>query len=467
MFPLNQPSPAAASASRCGRLRPPVHVHVGRVAILLLLVLSWTVAATAATVRKISWKTESAHNRFTVLFDEAVKYNTVDSIREKGFFYIDIYGLGTVYSSRLLTIDDDPSLRYVHAVSYPDHGVLRLVFYVKERTAAFRITRLAEPPQMVVDTVRDAARGMPPPPEGRQADADPLSATLNPSATPDTAASGPEFLPRIPEPRAKPPGSSPGTTKIVVIDPGHGGANTGAQSSEKINGRIVYEKDVVLQFAYRLKQVIDGSPNMVAFITRPQDQIMSLEDRVKFAEKNLGDIFISLHLNDGAGNPNARGVEIYYLNEKGTVTGAEKALQDRENMDVGAGGSVAKGAAPLLKKILTDLERGKLEDWQYESYLACKHFMDSFNRMGYYRLNSRGIKSANFLVLKNFEMPAVLLEIGFITNKDDLRYLVNPSFQQATAVLIYNALNQYFSVSDPNFKPRMLEPQAPAVRPNP
>ncbi len=451
-----------------GRIRSFLFLRI-RTGFLLTLLLMLSMNATAAMVQKISWKTESAYNRFTVVFDEGVKYNTVDSIKDKGFFYVDIYGLKTVYSSRLLNIDDDAALRYVHAVSYPEHGVLRLVFYLKERTGTFRITRLGDPAQLVVDTVKNQAMPMPPPPEGKpMAENQSATATLRPTATPNASTAsdpgGPEFLPRIPEPKLRPPGSPPGTSKIVIIDPGHGGGNTGAQSNHQIAGKTIYEKDVVLQFAYRLKQVIDASPNMVAFISRPQDQVMPLEDRVRFAEKNLGDIFISLHLNDGAGNPNARGVEIYYLNEKGTVSGAEKALQDRENMDLGGTTSATEGT-PLLKKILTDLERGRLEDWQYESYLACKHFIDSLNRMSFFRLNNRGIKNANFLVLKNFEMPAILLEIGFITNKEDLNYLVNPTFQQTTAVLIYNALNRYFAQSDPNFKPRMLNQPDSPLRP--
>jgi N-acetylmuramoyl-L-alanine amidase len=256
----------------------------------------------------------------------------------------------------------------------------------------------------------------------------------------------------VPRPTAR-----AGKEKCVIIDPGHGGANQGAKSATTINGKQVFEKDLVFQFAYHLKKVIDNSPNMIAFLTRSDDSLVALGDRVSFAEKHQGDIFVSLHLNDGAGNPNARGVEIFYLSEKGTVDGAAKAVEERENTDIGASSAASKGSTPLVKRILTDLERGKLEEWQYESYLACKRIIETFQQLPFFRNNNRGVKNANFLVLKNFYMPSVLLEIGFITNSQDLQYLVNPQFQRQTATLLYNALNDIFAENDPSFKAHHLK----------
>jgi N-acetylmuramoyl-L-alanine amidase len=103
------------------------------------------------------------------------------------------------------------------------------------------------------------------------------------------------------------------------------------------------------------------------------------------------------------------------------------------------------------------MSRGKLEDWQYESWLMCRRLQDELAQANpYFRQNTRGIKSAGFKVLKNFYMPAVLVEVGFISNSTDLRYLVNPQFQQQTAVAIFNALNRYFSEIDPQFKAQRM-----------
>jgi N-acetylmuramoyl-L-alanine amidase len=413
-------------------------------AIALIVTLS-AGPAHALSVRKIAWDSKPQHNRFTILFDQPAKYNTVDSLADKGFFYLDIYDLDTVYTSRLLEMDDDPSLRYVHAVAYPDHKVLRLVFYVKKRDVSVRVTPTQDPPGLVVDTVQKGAEA-PPVPQGAAVG---NAATLKPSA--EVSVSAPATLPRIPEPRARPT-SEPGKRKVVIIDPGHGGANSGATSNDKIGGRIMKEKDLTLQFAYKLKKVIDSSPNMVAHITRPDDRLITLDERVRYAETHLGDLFVSIHMNDGSGNPAARGTEVYYLDEKGTVTGAEKSVEERENKDVGAPEGMARGANPLLKTILTDISRNKLEDFQYESYLVCRRIMESFSQLPGYHQHNRGIKSANFVVLKNFRMPAVLLEVGFITNRDELNYLVNGQFQDTTAVILFNAFNKYFAESDPSFK---------------
>jgi N-acetylmuramoyl-L-alanine amidase len=70
------------------------------------------------------------------------------------------------------------------------------------------------------------------------------------------------------------------------------------------------------------------------------------------------------------------------------------------------------------------------------------------------------VKNANFVVLKNFEMPAVLLEIGFISNSTELQNLVNPKFQELTATLVYNAINSYFAENDPSFQPRYIAPKS-------
>lgn len=427
-------------------------------ALALLFCPHW---ASAAAVQKISWDSRAQYTRFIMEFDQYTKYNVIDSIKEKGYFYIDVYGMTTNYKRRLLNVNDT-SLKYIDALSYPEHGVLRLVFYVKKPETGFKISRIAEPVRLVVDTLANSASKETPldvaisreAPSGRSTTA---TASTPPTAVVTDASQSPSFLPPIPQPRLKPAATiKPGQKKFVIIDAGHGGPNNGAQSHSLINGRVVAEKDVTLQFAIQLKRLIDANPNMTAYLTRSDDSNVSLDERVKFAEKHTGDVFVSLHLNDGSGNDNARGVEFFYLNEKGTATGAERAIAERENQEFGISSPKTKGSTPLLRSILTDLERDKLVDWQYESYLICKKFHESFQDLAFFRQHDRGIKSDNFLVLKNFWMPAVLVEIGFITNSEDLRYLTNPQFQQATAALIYNGIVNYFTENDPNFRASTL-----------
>lgn len=417
----------------------------------------------AVAVTRISWDSQPTMTRFLVELDQEAIVNAVDAIREKGFYYVDIYGVATAYKRRIMDIDDK-FVRQVESISYPDHGVLRFVFYVKPAAAAFRVSSEKAPFRLYIDTLDQspATTGTLSGALQAPAETDRSRGLHVPSSAPsesqpivirDRAPN--RYIPPIPEPPTEPIRSarSRGAKKVVIIDPGHGGANQGAVSTALVNGRQVYEKELTLQFAYHLKKVIDSSPNMVAILTRTRDTLLPLSDRVAIAEKQKGDLFISIHMNDGAGNPNARGFEIFYLSEKGADDAAARAVAERENIDILTNGKTASSNAPLLAQVLTDLERQRLENWQYESYLVSSHIVRSLQQHPYFRAWMRGIKSANFVVLKNFYMPAVLVEVGFITNAEELRYLVNPKFQKLTAILIYNAINEYFSQTDPTFQP--------------
>jgi N-acetylmuramoyl-L-alanine amidase len=230
------------------------------------------------------------------------------------------------------------------------------------------------------------------------------------------------------------------------------------------NGQIIPEKQLTFEFSYHLKRLLDQAPNIVALVTRTDDRVVSLADRVKFAEANDGDLFISIHKNDGAGNASARGMEVYYLNDRGTVTGAVRAVEERENRDYGVD-SEPIAAGSLVRAILTDMERRKLADFRFESYNFCRAIESNLLQIPYFRRHNRGVKSANFVVLRNFKMPAVLLEVGFISNADELRYLMNQDFQRATAVALFNAINDYFADTDPSFEPnRLALPQFDELR---
>jgi len=432
-----------------------------------LLVLGFVLSAdraSAATVTNISWESQDSYNRFVMQFDELPKYNAVDSLAQSKLFYVDFYGLKQTYKTRLLQVDDK-TLKYVHAMSYTDQGVLRLVFYVKEGAARYNIQTLANPPRVVIDTIQGQAQPTPAeqanPGAGKATGSAELSVSALPAQTPAVTAPGASTpgptggaaVPSIPEPRLRPREASSGSRKIVVIDPGHGGANNGAKSRVQVGGQTVLEKELTFQFALALKKVIDSSSNMVALVTRVDDSNVALGRRVDMAEEYEGDLFVSLHIND-ADNTGARGMEVFYLDQKGTTDAAVRALEEKENKEVGLDDKVA--ANTIVKGLLTDLQKANLKTWQFESYVFCKHIIQSMVAHPFYAQNNRGIKSANFVVLRNFSMPAVLFEIGFISNSEDLQFLVNPQFQHLTAILLSNSINSYFAENDPNFKPRTL-----------
>lgn len=419
--------------------------------------------ASGAVVKEVSWDSKYVYTRFVAEFDQPVNFLVTDSIAQKGYFYVDIHGVTTNYRRRQIEVNDNV-IRTVDALSYQDHGVLRLVFYLKSTNNSVKVTQVANPPRIVVDVIPGSGGDSAVPPAGTTSRLS-TATGLTPAQAARAAAAPPAAttrqgfsLPNIPEPpqTVATPGA-PGKKKVVIIDPGHGGSNRGTESHVEIGGRKIPEKELTFQFASQLKQVIDASPNMVAIMTRTDDSNVALSDRVKFAEDQRGDLFLSIHMNDGAGNDAARGVEVFFLTERGSSDAAVQSVEKRENFEVGDHSFFGRSGQPLLKTILTDLEKGTLDTLKYESYEVAKKIIESLQQIPFFSANNRGIKDAGFLVLKNFKMPSVLVEVGFLTNEMDARWLVNPRFQRVTAVGLYNALGEYFASVDPGFRQRPLK----------
>ncbi len=444
--------------------------------VALCLCLAFVVSNTyAAKVSRVSWDPPNeAHNKFILEFDQIPTYNVVDSLEKSSFFYVDFYGLEQNYKRNLLEIENDPFLKYVDALSFPENDVLRMVFYVKQPGSKFEIQTLPSPPTIIVYTLPAGGNAPAPPPSGIQVAA---STTTGPSVSAVPAAATPSAgsgatapgvstqigfkAPEMPESDQRIARQHSSGKKYIIIDPGHGGDNGGARSRTAINGKHVHEKDLTLRYAYELKKLIDSHPGLVGLLTRVDDVNVGLRERVKIAEENRGEsgnLFVSLHLNDAPRNPAARGMEVFFLNEKGTVDAAVREIEEKENREVGINSS--GGNKSFLTELMTDLRQDRLQDWQYESYIFCKRLEQSMVSVPYFARYNRGVKNANFVVLKNFEMPAVLLEIGFLSNSDELKNLVEPEFQQLSATLVYNAINSYFAENDPSFQPRYIAPRA-------
>lgn len=430
---------------------------------LFVLMITLCRSAGAAKVTRISWDPPNpSFNKFILEFDEIPKYNVVDNLAESNFFFVDFYGLQQGYKRRLLEIDEDPLLKYVDALSYPDSDVLRLVFYAKQADTRFEIQTNANPPSITIFTLPKGgiapAAGAIVAGTGKEVTQTQGKQVAQVSVTTSSISSQVGFeVPTIPEPGTRLSRQHSSGKKYIIIDPGHGGANGGASSDIKVGGRYLNEKELTIKFAYELKKLIDNHPDLVGLLTRVDDTNVGLTERVKIAEENrgnAGNLFVSLHLNDAPKNAGARGMEVFFLNTKGTVDAAVREIEEKENSEVGI--SSNSGGKSLLSLMMTDLERDKLSDWQYESYIFCRRLEQSMLTSPYFAKHNRGVKNANFVVLKNFEMPAVLLEIGFISNTEELKNLLDQKFQQMTAILVYNAINSYFAENDSSFQPRYV-----------
>lgn len=237
----------------------------------------------------------------------------------------------------------------------------------------------------------------------------------------------------------RPPAAAKHGRRTVIVDAGHGGVDNG-MSGPIGGGPKIYEKDVTLAVAKRLGARLQAKGLDVVY-TRTTDTLIALDDRGRIANRNGGDLFISIHVNAanlGWKDPEAaRGVETYFLSEARTedarrVERMENAAVRFEQTDPGL------DTGSPLSFILSDMQQN--EHLRESSQLA-----DLIQR----RLSaispgpSRGVKQAGFRVLVTAYMPAVLVEIGFGTNGKEARYLSDPSKQDAIAAAVAGAAEQY------------------------
>jgi N-acetylmuramoyl-L-alanine amidase len=204
--------------------------------------------------------------------------------------------------------------------------------------------------------------------------------------------------------------------RIIVIDPGHGGLDSGAVSK---NGQLK-EKDISLEIAKRLALKLEEF-GYKALLTRTDDTFSELADRTAFANEQQADLFISLHVN-ASRSGKARGFEVYYLDNDGDK--AAMQLAERENKIVG-GKKVDE-----LDFILSDLiQNAKLEESIILAHLIDEKVVNQLISKGI-DTPSKGIKKAPFYVLVGAHMPCVLVELLFIDNPEDYRLLVNEEVKQ-------------------------------------
>lgn len=213
------------------------------------------------------------------------------------------------------------------------------------------------------------------------------------------------------------------TAKTIVIDPGHGGKDPGA-----LGRRTLREKDIVLSISEKLREVLTRKGYTV-LMTRDTNRFIPLKERTAFATHHKADLFLSIHAN-GSESTKAKGIETYYL----SVTSTDKAAADiaaRENAD--SGYSIQE-LEVLLKGIL---QESKSED----SKRLAKHVQQALVQAT--GAVDRGVKHARFVVLIGTNVPAVLIETGFISNPTEGRKLTTPAYQQEIATAIAQGIEKF------------------------
>lgn len=229
-------------------------------------------------------------------------------------------------------------------------------------------------------------------------------------------------------------------TKVIVIDPGHGGEDPGATG---VGG--AKEKNLALAVARKLKRRIDRTPGIKAHLTRTGDYYVSLRRRVSIARKHNADLFISLHA-DSFPMQSVQGASIYTLSEKGkpSPNRAIRLLEQRENSaDLIGGVDLNQVADPEVRGILMDLsQRNSLNLAQAYG----KKMLSSLKRVPKLKLHFQEVKKGDFAVLKAPDMPSVLVEMAFLTNRHEEKMLRSNTHQEALARAITRGLTKAINV---------------------
>ncbi|HWU44376.1 MAG TPA: N-acetylmuramoyl-L-alanine amidase [Bdellovibrio sp.] len=228
----------------------------------------------------------------------------------------------------------------------------------------------------------------------------------------------------------------------IVLDPGHGGTDTGA-----VHGHIK-EADLVLRVANKLKILLEKKNDFQISMTRSADRAVSLPDRVKFAETSKADLFVSLHAN-AASDKRARGVEFFFQNnlppdeESLYLANQENQAMQNSGKDESTAAAAASASNDLSKKsdvaaIIEDLHR---QSRMFSSLRLTRTLTHTWASDG--KASQATIKQAPFYVISKTSMPAVLIEIGFLTNPREAKRLLSSEYQNDLAQKIYSALVAY------------------------
>ena len=224
---------------------------------------------------------------------------------------------------------------------------------------------------------------------------------------------------------------------LVVIDPGHGGGDSGA-----IGPGGTREKDVALAVSLALARELAGDDDLEVRLTREDDREVPLWSRGEWATQWRADrpgVFVSVHANALPDRPEVRGFETYFLSEARTEHERRVAAAENAPLRDEAEGGDAATSDPLLDAILRDL---RTFDHQHWSALLAEEVQLELRRI--HPGPDRGVKQGPFAVITNAMMPSVLVEVGFISNPEEERLLARPEFQRDAAVAIARAVRRFF-----------------------
>jgi len=243
-------------------------------------------------------------------------------------------------------------------------------------------------------------------------------------------------LSRADLPRAKGVEAKNGDPRpLVVLDPGHGGIDTGTKGPGGVE-----EKDIVLNFAQRLRDRVEKTGKYRVLMTRTDDTFVPLADRVRIARDAGAALFVSIHADSlPHGEGDAQGASVYTLSETATDSEAARLAEKENRADVIAGVDL-KSEPDDVAGILLDLAERETKSLSIQFAHRLVGDMKSATR-----LHKMPLKSAGFRVLRAPDVPSVLVELGYVSNRQDLESLLSESWRNRTADSIAQAIDSYFA----------------------
>jgi N-acetylmuramoyl-L-alanine amidase len=390
--------------------------------------------------------------RVTVELDREVPFRE-QRITDPDRVFVDLQGVRTAPDLRLPQYFQEGFVKQIRLGQHPDDTV-RVVLDV-DGAARYSIFALYSPYRLVIDCERPPSERVILPPEPSL-----VPMALN-EAVPTTGVIA-DLITALPPPPTKEPSPRAGTTPLlprrepppavptgppavnlrgrfslsrqlglgvarIVIDPGHGGHDPGAQHKK------LTEASLVLDVALRLEQLLLKQSGVEVVLTRRTDTYVPLEERTAVANREDADLFLSIHAN-ASRNRDARGVETYFLNF--ATTRDAEAVAARENA---ASDQNMRRLPTIIKAITLNNKLDESRDFATIVQRAMVQRLRSANR----EVRDLGVKQAPFVVLIGAGMPSVLAEISFLTNSREHKLLQTPAYRQRIAEALLGGVLRY------------------------
>ena len=222
---------------------------------------------------------------------------------------------------------------------------------------------------------------------------------------------------------------------LVVIDPGHGGIDNGTQSASGVQ-----EKTIVLEFAHMLREQIEKTGKYRVLMTRVEDTFVPLAERVSLARSSEASLFVSIHADALArGDGDAHGASVYTISETASDATAARLAESENRADVIAGLDLSAEPDDVAD-ILIDLARRETKTFSVQFARGLIAEMRKAARM-----HKEPLKHAGFRVLRAPDVPSVLVELGYVSNRGDLKSLTSEAWRNRTAAAMAQAIDTYFS----------------------